>query len=261
MKLFRFMLKGKEHYGVLEDVELRLIEGDVFGEWRKTEKKVKLWEAGLMAPVSPSKVVALGLNYRDHAREMGMKIPEEPILFLKPSTSVIGPNDPILYPAGDITKRVDYEAELGIVIGKRCRDVKAAEAHDVILGYTCVNDVTARDLQAKDGQWTRAKSFDTFCPIGPCIETELDTANRKVQAVLNGKVVQDSSTQELVFDVPHIVEEVSRVMTLLPGDVIATGTPPGVGPMKPGDTITIHVEGIGRLTNPVKPVRPPEEND
>jgi 2-keto-4-pentenoate hydratase/2-oxohepta-3-ene-1,7-dioic acid hydratase in catechol pathway len=261
VKLFRFMHGGQEHYGVLTDVELGLIEGDVFGEWSKTDKKIKLWEAGLMVPVSPSKVVALGLNYRDHAKEMGMKIPEEPILFIKPSTSVIGPNDPIIYPGGGITERVDYEAELGIVIKKKCKDVAAADAADVVLGYTCVNDVTARDLQAKDGQWTRAKGFDTFCPIGPCIETELDTANLKVQAVLNGNVMQDSSTKELIFDVPRIVAEVSRVMTLLPGDVIATGTPPGVGPMKPGDTITIHVQGIGRLTNPVQAAPARDEHD
>lgn len=259
MKLFRVRHEGRERYGVLEDLELALIEGDVFGEWRKTGERVKLREGDLLAPVTPSKVVALGLNYRDHAKEMGMKIPEDPILFIKPSTSVIGPTQPILYPAGGITKRVDYEAELGIVIKKKCKDVKAEDAREVILGYTCLNDVTARDLQAKDGQWTRAKSFDTFCPIGPGIETELDTADLKVQAVLNGKVVQDSSTRELIFDVPAIVREVSRVMTLLPGDVIATGTPPGVGPMMPADAITIYVEGIGRLTNPVKLAGPGPE--
>jgi len=252
MKWFRFAHEGMVRDGFLSGQELRLIEGGIFGEWRETGERVKLSEAKLLPPVLPSKVAALGLNYRDHAREMGMPIPEEPIIFLKPSTAVIGPGEAVLYPAGGITGRVDYEAELGIVIGKRAKSVSAAQAMDYILGYTCVNDVTARDLQARDGQWSRAKGFDTFCPIGPCIETELDPSRLKVQAVLNGKLVQDSNTSELIFTVPRIIELVSRVMTLLPGDIIATGTPPGVGPMKPGDSITIHVEGVGRLTNPVR---------
>jgi 2-keto-4-pentenoate hydratase/2-oxohepta-3-ene-1,7-dioic acid hydratase in catechol pathway len=251
MKLFRFMHDTEPRYGVLEDADLILIEGDIFGEWKRTDESLKLGEASLLPPVSPTKVAALGLNYRDHAKEMGMPIPEEPIIFLKPSTSVIGPGEVIVYPAGGITERVDYEAELGIVIKKTCRNVKADQALDYVLGYTCVNDVTARDLQVKDGQWSRAKGFDTFAPIGPCVETELDTSDLKVQAVLNGKTVQDSTTRELIFDAPRVVELVSRVMTLLPGDVIATGTPPGVGPMMPADTITVYVEGVGRLTNKV----------
>ncbi len=245
------MHEGALRYGVLEDVELVLIEGDVFGEWKKTDERVKFSEVTPLAPVSPSKVLALGLNYRDHAKEMGMPIPEEPIIFMKPGTAVIGPGDQILYPAGRITERVDYEAELGIVVGKQGKDVKAADAFDYILGYTCVNDVTARDLQNKDGQWTRAKGFDTFCPIGPCVETELDPSDLKVQCLLNGKVVQDSSTAELIFDVPQMIELLSQVMTLLPGDVIATGTPPGIGPMLPTDMVTVYVEGVGRLTNTV----------
>jgi 2-keto-4-pentenoate hydratase/2-oxohepta-3-ene-1,7-dioic acid hydratase in catechol pathway len=252
VKLFRFRYEGEPRYGVLEDIELVLIAGEIFGEWQKTTTRVKLGGVKLLAPVVPSKVVALGLNYRDHAREMKMPIPAEPILFIKPASSVIGPGEPILYPAGGITARVDYEAELAIVIGRKARHVAAADAGKYILGYTCLNDVTARDLQAKDGQWTRAKSFDTFCPIGPCLETELDPAALTVEAVLNGKVVQSSTTRELIFDVPNIVAQVSRVMTLLPGDVIATGTPPGVGPMQPADTVTIHVQGIGLLTNPVQ---------
>lgn len=252
MKLFRFADGKKIGYGVLEDVELTIIEGDVFGQWEKSEERVKLSGVHLLAPVTPGKVVALGLNYRDHAREMGQKIPDEPIIFMKPKTAVIGPGVDILYPAGGITSRVDYEAELGIVIGKKARHVRAADAAGFILGCTCVNDVTARDLQAKDGQWTRAKSFDTFCPIGPCIETELDTKDLAVKAVLNGKTVQESSTRELIFAVPQIIEMVSRVMTLEPGDVIATGTPPGIGPLKPGDRITVSVEGVGKLTNQVR---------
>jgi len=245
------MHEGALRYGVLDDVELALVEGDVFGQWKKTDERVKFSEVKPLAPVSPSKALALGLNYRDHAKEMGMPIPEEPIIFMKPGTAVIGPGDQILYPAGRITERVDYEAELGIVVGKTAKDVKAADAFDYILGYTCINDVTARDLQNKDGQWTRAKGFDTFCPIGPCIETELDPSDLKVQCLLNGKEVQDSTTAELIFDVPKIIQLLSQVMTLLPGDVIATGTPPGIGPMMPTDMVTVYVEGVGRLTNTV----------
>jgi len=252
MKLYRFIHNGEIYYGALDGVELAYLTGDIFGDFDATDKLVKLDEVKVLAPTAPSKVVALGLNYRDHAKEMGLPIPEEPIVFMKPATAVIGPDDDIIYPAGGITTRVDYEAELGIVIGKKAKDVKAQAAADYILGYTCVNDVTARDLQARDGQWTRAKSFDTFCPIGPCIETELDTADLKVRAVLNGKTVQESSTRELIFNVPKIVELISQVMTLLPGDIIATGTPPGIGPMDPGDVITISVEGVGSLTNHIE---------
>lgn len=252
MKLFRIRHKGELRYGVLEENELLLLSGEPFEKWSTTGERVKFSETELLPPVHPSKVVALGLNYRDHAREMKLSLPSDPILFLKPSSSVIGPGVPIVYPGGGITGRVDYEAELAVVIGKRCRQVRAEAAAEYILGYTCLNDVTARDLQAKDGQWTRAKSFDTFCPLGPCIETELDPSNLQVQAVLNGRTVQDGNTRELVFSVPEILYHVSRVMTLFPGDVIATGTPAGIGPLKPGDTVTIHVQGIGRLTNPVQ---------
>lgn len=252
MKLYQFIHNNEPGYGVLEGEELVFLEGNVGGRWEKTARKADISKVKLLPPMFPSKVVALGLNYRDHAKEMGMEPPEEPIIFLKAPSSVIGPGEPIIYPPGGITVRVDYEAELGIVIGKRCKAVRADDAFDFIAGYTCVNDVTARDLQTKDGQWSRAKSFDTFCPIGPCIETELDPSDLKVQAILNDKTVQESSTRELVFGVPEIIEFVSTAMTLLPGDVIATGTPPGIGPMEAGDTITVDVEGIGRLTNPVK---------
>jgi len=261
LKLFRFEVSQETRYGVLDDVELAEIDGDIFGKWEKTDRRHKVRDVRLLSPITPSKVVALGLNYCDHAKEMGEEPPEEPIIFLKPSTAVIGMNEAIIYPPDGISSRVDYEAELGIVIGKRAKAVKAEKALDYILGYTCVNDVTARDLQKKDGQWSRAKGFDTFCPIGPCIETELDTSDLKVEGSLNGTVVQSSSTKELVFNVPRIVEHVSRVMTLLPGDVIATGTPPGIGPMKPGDSFTVYVQGIGQLTNPVRLGIPPEEDE
>jgi 2-keto-4-pentenoate hydratase/2-oxohepta-3-ene-1,7-dioic acid hydratase in catechol pathway len=252
MKIFRIKHEEKICYGVLDDIDLDIIEGDIFGEWKTTGNKVRLVKADVLVPVVPTKVVALGLNYKDHAREMGMDIPDEPIIFLKPASSVIGPGSPIIYPGGGITERVDYEAELGIVIKKQCKGVKADEAKEYILGYTCVNDVTARDLQTKDGQWSRAKGFDTFCPIGPCVVPDLDTSALNVKAVLNGKTVQDSNTKELIFDVPKIIELISQVMTLMPGDVIATGTPPGIGPMKPGDTVGIQIQGIGNLTNPVR---------
>jgi 2-keto-4-pentenoate hydratase/2-oxohepta-3-ene-1,7-dioic acid hydratase in catechol pathway len=191
----------------------------------------------------------VGLNYRDHAEEVRLPIPDEPLLFLKPVSSVIGPGDAIVIPPE--SSRVDYEAELAVVIGKTARRVTSEEAPEYILGYTCLNDVTARDLQAKDKQWTRGKSFDTFCPIGPWVETELDPSNLQIELYLNGEQKQASRTSKLIFDVFHLVEFISCVMTLEPGDVIATGTTSGIGRMKPGDTVEVRIEGIGSLTNPV----------
>jgi len=194
--------------------------------------------------------VAVGLNYRDHASEMGLEIPKEPILFLKPSTSVIGPQEAIVYPSQ--SSRVDYEAELGVVIGRTCKDVDARDAKDYILGYTCLNDVTARDLQAKDGQWTRAKSFDTFAPIGPWIATDIeDPHTLSIQARLNGETKQSSNTSNLIFTVYELIDFISHIMTLREGDIIATGTPSGIGPMSLGDEIAIEIEGIGVLVNRV----------
>ncbi len=204
----------------------------------------------IAAPVIPGKIIAVGLNYRDHAQEMALELPSEPILFMKPSSSVIGPDETIRYPAQ--SSRVDYEAELAVVIGRTCRDVDAASARDYILGYTCLNDVTARDLQAKDGQWTRAKSFDTFAPMGPWIVTGLDDPHDlAVIARLNGEVRQSSNTANLIFTVFDLVEFISHIMTLEPGDVIATGTPSGVGPMARGDIVEIEIDGIGVLKNTV----------
>ncbi|MBW2091536.1 MAG: fumarylacetoacetate hydrolase family protein, partial [Deltaproteobacteria bacterium] len=191
----------------------------------------------------------LGLNYKDHAAEFNSDLPEEPLLFLKPASSVIGPGAPIICPPQ--SKRVDYEAELAVVIGREANHVPASEALTYVLGYTCLNDVTARDLQQKDGQWTRAKGFDTFCPLGPAIETDLDPSNLTVEAWLNGERKQASSTVNLVFDVKYLIEYISAVMTLAPGDVIATGTPSGVGPLSEGDVIEIRVQGVGGLINPV----------
>jgi 2-keto-4-pentenoate hydratase/2-oxohepta-3-ene-1,7-dioic acid hydratase in catechol pathway len=220
-----------------------------------TGNRYPLAEVRLLAPVLPSKVVAVGKNYAEHVKEMrelfaAPQLPAEPILFLKPSTSVTGPGDRIAYPV-KITDRVDYEGELAVIIGRLCRDVPRERAADVIFGYACANDVTARDLQLKDGQWTRAKGFDTFCPLGPWMETGADPADLGITTTVNGAVKQHARTSELLWDVPSLVEYVSSVMTLLPGDVLLTGTPEGVGPLTDGDEVSVTVESIGTLTNRV----------
>ncbi|MDT8271903.1 MAG: fumarylacetoacetate hydrolase family protein [Desulfomonilia bacterium] len=205
----------------------------------------------MLAPVQPSKIVAVGLNYRDHARELSQELPREPLLFLKPSSSIIGPDDTIIYP--NCSSRVDYEAELAVVISRTCSHVRKDQAREYIFGYTCFNDVTARDLQIADGQWTRAKSFDTFSPIGPWIVTDVHNPHAlTISSRLNGEIRQLSSTEDLIFGVFDLVEFISSVMTLYPGDVIATGTPSGIGPMNRSDEITIEIEGIGALRNTVK---------
>jgi 2-keto-4-pentenoate hydratase/2-oxohepta-3-ene-1,7-dioic acid hydratase in catechol pathway len=207
-------------------------------------------EARLLAPVLPSKIVAIGLNYKDHAAERGKPLPAEPLIFLKPPSAVIGPGETIRRPAW--AGRVDHEAEMGIVIGRAARDLPGPEeARGHVLGALCVNDVTARDLQDKDVQFTRAKGFDTFCPLGPCIATGLDLANLEVVGRVNGVVRQKSRTDQLIFDAFHLVWFVSRVMTLLPGDIISTGTPAGIGPLASGDVVEVEVEGVGVLRNPV----------
>ncbi|MGB9847038.1 MAG: fumarylacetoacetate hydrolase family protein [Desulfotomaculales bacterium] len=208
-----------------------------------------LAELELLAPCRPGKAVCVGLNYRDHASELGMPLPEEPVIFLKPSTAVIGPGEPIVCPP--VSRQVDYEAELAAVIKKKARNVREEEALDYVLGYTCANDVTARDLQKKDGQWTRAKSFDTFLPLGPYIVSGIDPDSQEVSLYLNGVLRQHSSTSRLIFSVPRLISFISSVMTLLPGDVILTGTPAGVGPVQPGDTVEVVISGIGRLVNRV----------
>jgi len=203
----------------------------------------------LLSPILPSKVVAIGKNYADHAREMGDEPPSEPVLFLKPSTSVIGPGAAITYPR--LSQQVDFEGELAIVIGRLCREVPLERANEVILGYTCANDVTARDLQKADGQWARAKGFDTFCPIGPWISTDVDPTDLAISTTVNGQIKQQSRTSMLLHGVAELVAFVSNVMTLLPGDVILTGTPAGVGPLRPGDEVAVTIEGIATLTNTV----------
>ncbi len=228
---------------------MQALSGEPYSSLKTTGQRHKLSDLKLLAPCLPSKIVALGLNYRSHAEEMKVRMPEEPLLFLKPATAVIGPEEDIVYPPS--SQRVDYEGELGVVIKNLTRRVSVQEALNHVLGYTCFNDVTARDLQSKDKQWTRAKGFDTFAPIGPCIETELDPADAPLETRLNGELKQKTNTNDLIFAVPELVSFISHVMTLLPGDVIATGTASGIGPMQPGDTVEITIEPIGTLRNHV----------
>ena len=203
--------------------------------------------------IKPTKIICVGTNYRGHAKELDMKIPEEPLIFLKPPSSLIYDSQEIIYPRG--VERLDYEAELAVVIKETARKIGEKDVSRYILGYTCLNDVTARDLQKKDGQWTRSKSFDTFCPVGPVIETDIDPSDVKVESYLNGGLRQSSSTRNLIFSVARLVSFISGIMTLLPGDIVSTGTPDGVGPMQPGDNIEIRIEGIGSLKNKVAVAR------
>lgn len=227
------------------------LKGDpLYAPLELTGEKLALEDVRLLAPVIPrSKVVCVGKNYVAHAAEMGGDVPEEPLIFLKPNTSVIGPGEPIFYPSQ--SQDVHFEGELAIVIGRICRNVTASDVPNVIYGYTVANDVTARDLQAKDGQWARAKGFDTFCPLGPWIETDFDPSDARVRTTLNGELKQDGRTSDMVFDVSTILQYVTSFMTLLPGDVILTGTPDGVGPMEPGDHVAVTIDGLGTLTNTV----------
>lgn len=249
MKLVRFQVHGRTAFGTLSGEEVTECSGDYFGPLNNPAAVHTLSGVRLFAPCVPSKIIAVGLNYRDHARELGLPVPDTPIIFLKPNTAVIGPGDAILYPGA--SSRVDYEAELGIVMRDRARNIRPEEARGHILGYTCANDVTARDLQKKDGQWTRAKSFDTFCPIGPWIETELDPDDLLVESFLNGERKQSSRSSQFIFTVDQVVSFISQVMTLCPGDLIITGTPAGIGPMKPGDEVEVRISGIGSLKNGV----------
>ncbi|MGO3886710.1 MAG: fumarylacetoacetate hydrolase family protein [Mycetocola sp.] len=251
MKVARFSHDNAIHFGILDGEELVVLDGDpMVGGYETTGERVPLSAARLLAPVIPrSKVVAVGKNYHDHAAEMGGEAPTEPLLFLKPNTSIIGPEDQIVLPWQ--SGQVEYEGELAIVIGRVAKNVPPERATEAIYGYTVANDVTARDLQKADGQWTRAKGFDTFCPIGPVIETELD-ADAILQTKLNGKVVQQAPLTDMVHNISAIVAHASSVFTLLPGDIILTGTPAGVGRVVSGDRVEVTVSGIGTLGNPVR---------
>ena len=252
MKIARFSSGGDPRFGIVDGDELVVLRGDpMFAGFDTTEERVPLADVKLLAPVIPrSKVVAVGKNYVDHVAEFGGEVPEEPLLFLKPNTSVIGPGDTIVRPPQ--SRRVDFEGELAIVIGSIAKNVAAEDAARVIFGYTIANDVTARDLQKKDGQWARAKGFDTFCPLGPVIETEYDVATGTVETRLNGTVAQAAPFTDMVHDIGAIVAHVTAAFTMLPGDVILTGTPAGVGPMDAGDVVEVTVSGIGTLSNPVR---------
>jgi len=264
VRIARFTTGEEPSYGVItggvdqfgqpdEDAVIVGLAGDpLYVGVKLLDQEYKLADVRLLAPVLPrSKVVGIGRNYAAHAAELGHDVPEEPLMFLKPNTSVVGPDDPVFYPPQ--TQNLHYEGELAVVIGRICRDVPVEQATDVIYGYTIANDVTARDLQRKDGQFTRAKGFDSFCPLGPWIETDLDPQHFidgvRLQTHLNGEVVQDGSTADMIFDVPALIAYVSSVMTLLPGDVILTGTPEGVGPMEVGDEVEVSIAGLGSLTN------------
>ena len=262
MRIARFTTGEDPQYGVVtgdldehgepvDDSVVVALAGDpLYVGLKLLEEQHRLADVRLLAPVLPrSKVVGIGRNYAAHAAELGNALPTEPLMFLKPNTSVVGPGDPIFYPAQ--TSDLHYEGELAVVIGRICRDVPPEQATDVIHGYTIANDVTAHDLQKSDVQFTRAKGFDSFCPLGPWVETELDPSALTVQTYLNGDLVQDGTTKDMIFDVPTLVAHVSSVMTLLPGDVILTGTPEGVGPMEVGDEVDVVVEGIGTLNNRV----------
>jgi 2-keto-4-pentenoate hydratase/2-oxohepta-3-ene-1,7-dioic acid hydratase in catechol pathway len=254
LRIVRFGIRGRVKYGILDDNIIRSLRINPFTRFKGPgnsftfdEDSYELREVRLLAPCLPSKVIGLGLNYRSHAEETKLPIPSIPLIFLKPSTAVVGPGDEIILPR--FSRRVDYEGELGVVIGKEAKDFPKEKAKDYILGYTCVNDISERYAQKEDGQWTRAKGFDTFAPIGPWIETDVSPDNLKLATYLNGELRQSASTSDLIFGVDDLLSFISGVMTLLPGDIIATGTPSGIGQMNPGDIVEVRIDKIGTLRN------------
>lgn len=251
MQIARFASGDDPRYGVVDGDDLVVLSGDpLYTEFQPTGQRVPMDSVRLLAPVIPrSKVVAIGRNYAEHAAEFGHEVPAEPLVFLKPNTTVVGPEDPILLPG--YSKEVHHEAELAVVISRVCKDVPSDRAKDVIFGYTAANDVTARDVQGEDVTWTRAKMFDTSCPLGPVINLDLDVADLRIQARVDGQVRQDASTDQMMRSVPDLIAYVSSLFTLLPGDVLLTGTPAGVGPIVEGQRVEVEVEGIGVLSNPV----------
>lgn len=250
MKLYRFLHQGSPAVGVASGGRiLRYTGSEATALGQATSESIALADVALLAPVAPSKIVAVGRNYAEHAKELGNEAPSEPIIFLKPPSTVLPPNGTVVRPPQ--SQRVDFEGELAIIIGRTARNIAAADWRSVVLGFTCANDVTARDLQKKDVQFTRGKSFDTFCPLGPCIETELDPANLSLRTRVNGEIRQDGNTRDMVFDCGTIIAFITSVMTLHPGDVILTGTPAGVGPLVAGDRVEVEIEGIGVLGNVV----------
>lgn len=249
MRIARLSVDGSPRFGVVEgEGELRsvaLLQAHPFGDLVPTGERVPLRNP--LAPILPSKIIGIGKNYAAHVAEMESEAPKEPLMFLKPSTAVVGPGDAIRMP----DTRVDYEGELAVVIGRLCREVPVSRVPEVILGYTCANDVTARDWQKADGQWSRAKGMDSFCPLGPWIETDLDASDLQLRTTVDGEVRQDGRTSQLIHDIPTLVSYVSTYFTLIPGDVILTGTPAGIGPLSAGQRVAVEIEGIGTLENPV----------
>ncbi|WP_407308644.1 fumarylacetoacetate hydrolase family protein [Desulfosporosinus sp. SB140] len=251
MKFVRFLNHNDEiRFGVINEEKIQLLDRTFLDpNSQPTDSVLNLEEVRLLAPVEPSKVICVGLNYALHIEELGHSLPDDPVIFIKPQTSVIGPEATIIHPK--ISQRVDFEAELAVIIGRTIKDVTEEEATKAIFGYTCANDVTARDLQKKDGQWTRAKSFDTFCPIGPWVVSDIDPSALDIQLLLNGVVKQSSNTKYFITPIPKLISFISQVMTLYPGDVILTGTPEGVGPMQPGDEVVVKIPAIGELHNTI----------
>lgn len=250
MKLIRYSFNGVEKFGELDGEEIRPLAGDLGRfERERGASPLRLSRVRLLAPVTPTKIVAVGRNYSEHAKEMGRELPAEPLLFLKPPSAVIGPDEQIIYPPQ--TSRLDYEGELAVVIGRVAHKVQREKARNYILGFSCMNDVTARDLQSRDVQFTRAKGFDTFAPLGPAIATDIDPSNLELTTRLNGEVRQHGRTSEMIFDCDCLISYISHIMTLMPGDVISTGTPSGVGPMKIGDVVEVEIERIGCLRSRV----------
>lgn len=250
MRIVRYQIKNDSpRYGWILEDKIGPIEGYIFGDYRRQEAEIPLASAHLLAPAQPSKIICVGKNYAEHAKEMDSELPKVPLIFLKPPSSIINPGESIVLPSQ--SQQVEYEAELVAVIGKRGRNVIAEEAQNYIYGYTIGNDITARDLQHTDGQWTRSKGFDTFCPFGPWIETEYDPADSVITCKVSGQPRQMASTRDMIFNVSTLTAFISSVMTLEPGDIIFTGTPAGVGPLKPGDVVEVEIEGLGKLSNPV----------
>ena len=251
MRIVRYLYKNEEPaYGWVFENKVGDIEGNIFGEYRRLEAEIPLESVKLLAPSQPSKIVCIGRNYTEHAKELGNDVPQVPLIFMKPPSSIINPGDTIILPPQ--SKQVEHEAELVAVIGKRGRNIPPDQAKDYILGYTIGNDITARDLQKTDGQWTRAKGFDTFCSFGPWIDTEFDITDALISCKVSGQPRQMASTRDMVFNVGKLVAFISSVMTLEPGDLIFTGTPAGVGPLHDGDVVEVDIDGLGVLSNPVR---------
>lgn len=251
MRIVRYQIGGEAvKYGWMLDDKIGEIQGDIFGEYRRREAKIPRVEVSLAAPCIPSKILCVGRNYVEHARELGNEVPKTPLIFMKPPSSIVANGEPIILPPQ--SRQVEHEAELVVVVGKRGRNITPEAVKEYLFGYTIGNDVTARDLQKTDGQWTRAKGFDTFCPFGPWIETDFDAADAVVTCRVNGQMRQMASTRDMIFNVNTLIAYISSVMTLEAGDIIFTGTPAGVGELKEGDVVEVEIEGLGKLSNPVK---------